>query len=239
MQSVNNVQHWIEAGNDFLWLQKPGEENVTCYNLGGLTNHLDNESVLICPFDANSPFIFKVDSKVSTQVPALSGLKISSNPDIETNGSTSKQAYVTQIESALSAIQSNQLKKVVMAQTHWLDNIQIDPVSAFQHACESNDTYNYLARVNGEVWIGSSPELFLKTDYQTSETVALAGTRLRTNQDEVWGDKEVQEQSIVGTYLLDTFNQMGFFSYNSWKVIHQNRWAYSTHLQRHYCLKPK
>ncbi|MCO4819545.1 MAG: isochorismate synthase [Bacteroidetes bacterium] len=210
MKTLSDLNNWISTGRDFLWLRTPGQTQVLCLGIGEPTNQLTNSAVVICPFSANTPFVYPIQHQLTVDVDALASISIQLPARTSLEGtSTQQQQYIEQVEKALDAIKLGELTKVVVAQTQWLDK-KVNPIAAFQKACESQDAYTYLAYVKGECWIGSSPELFLKSDYTTSETVALAGTRLSTNKNKAWGEKEIQEQSIVATYLTNTFKDLKF-----------------------------
>ncbi len=51
------------------------------------------------------------------------------------------------------------------------------------------------------MWMGATPEQFLKIENNTLITVALAGTRLFTENDN-WGEKEVKEQQFVTDFIV-------------------------------------
>ena len=51
------------------------------------------------------------------------------------------------------------------------------------------------------LWMGATPEQFLKIENNTLKTVALAGTRLFTENDN-WGEKEIKEQQFVTDFIV-------------------------------------
>lgn len=54
-------------------------------------------------------------------------------------------------------------------------------------------------------WIGATPELLLKNDLSTGDasTMALAGTRLRVEDNKVWDNKNIYEHDMVVDYITD------------------------------------
>lgn len=56
------------------------------------------------------------------------------------------------------------------------------------------------------LWMGATPEQFLKIENNTLKTVALAGTRL-VNQNEIWGEKEVNEQQYVTDFIVSNIKE--------------------------------
>ncbi len=52
------------------------------------------------------------------------------------------------------------------------------------------------------MWMGASPEQFLKINQKSLQTVALAGTQVDTNSENViWQEKEIEEQRLVTEYI--------------------------------------
>lgn len=51
------------------------------------------------------------------------------------------------------------------------------------------------------MWMGATPEQFLKIENNTLKTVALAGTRL-FNENDNWREKEVKEQQFVTDFIV-------------------------------------
>ena len=210
MESLQELNNWISGDRDFFFLRKPGVAHIDAYILGPETQ-LGQSTVVICPFESDIPTAFTISHHLKLNADSLSTISI----DLKQAAlegeytSTTQSRYIAQVKTALNAIHDNQFEKVVIAQTQWLPNEDTDAIRSFQQACAMPDSYVYLIRVNGSCWIGASPELFLKGDYKTCETVALAGTRLLAKSHEAWGDKEIQEQLIVGAYIASSFAQLG------------------------------
>lgn len=56
------------------------------------------------------------------------------------------------------------------------------------------------------MWIGATPEQFLKIENKTLKTVALAGTRLFSKYD-TWGEKEIKEQQFVTDFIVSNVEE--------------------------------
>ena len=52
------------------------------------------------------------------------------------------------------------------------------------------------------MWLGATPEQFLKINQKSLQTVALAGTQIATKAENVsWPDKEIEEQRLVTEFI--------------------------------------
>ncbi|MFT5724226.1 MAG: isochorismate synthase [Bacteroidia bacterium] len=204
---------WLGSGKSFFCLKKPTDTHISIYGLSPENKPVSNApSVLVCPFASKQPNYYPIENEWKITVAQFAELEIDLKSDVKSTSnimvdSVEYQNYVTK---ALESISANKFDKVVLAQSQWFSKVNIDLQSVFIKACNTPNSYSYLLRLDGTHWIGASPELFLKSDYKTCESVALAGTRLHSKITTTWGDKEVQEQSVVGSFLLNAFNELGF-----------------------------
>lgn len=56
------------------------------------------------------------------------------------------------------------------------------------------------------LWMGATPEQLIKVQENKMQTVALAGTRLTSNEKE-WGNKEQKEQKFVTDFILESIKK--------------------------------
>ena len=56
------------------------------------------------------------------------------------------------------------------------------------------------------MWMGATPEQFLKIENNKLKTVALAGTRLFSEND-IWSEKEIKEQQYVTDFIVSNIQQ--------------------------------
>lgn len=62
-------------------------------------------------------------------------------------------------------------------------------------------------------WVGATPEYLLSVDHEKSKTIALAGT-MRSDDSEIWGAKEINEQEYVCSFIRDRLAQLNIESVN-------------------------
>ncbi len=83
------------------------------------------------------------------------------------------------------------------------------PLDLFVHLCNLYpQAYNFVISTEQTgMWIGSSPEIFLKAEYNRAETVSLAGTLFGENVK--WDKKNIREQSIVSQFIKQRLQDLG------------------------------
>jgi isochorismate synthase len=112
------------------------------------------------------------------------------------------------VKKAINRIENNQIEKVVISREISADLDQgFDIFKSFQNALLTyKDALVYIFyHPNIGAWLGATPELLLKTEGQTFETMSLAGTKLAQESTD-WTLKEKHEQNIVTEYIISTLN---------------------------------
>lgn len=123
-----------------------------------------------------------------------------------------EEAYTSMIQDAIGAIQDNRFEKVVLSRAiekelycnaflAW-DKLRKKYSNAFVYYCYTPEM--------GE-WVGATPEFLMARKGNQVETVALAGSRKAFTRD-AWGEKEKEEQAIVGRYIKDQLKGLGIES---------------------------
>lgn len=207
-----DLNTWLSTKQNYFCLKTPSSPTVTIYGLGDSpSNDLNQPAVLVCPFESKSPSYWPIMHQWVISIEQVKKLELASPkttlPPTTTN--TSSGEYQEAVSNALQEIAHSSVEKVVLAQinTQPYNNLSIS--QAYYTACSLTDSFAYALKINQEHWLGASPELFLRSDYKTCETVALAGTRLTSETNVHWGDKEMQEQSVVARFIAGTFENMG------------------------------
>jgi len=103
--------------------------------------------------------------------------------------------------SALKARSKEQLEK----QLPFVFSIEIFETALQRYP----NTFCYLwYHPNTGIWIGATPEVFLKAKNTNITTVALAGTiKAEDSKEPIWSTKEIEEQQIVVDYINDSFKE--------------------------------
>lgn len=129
-----------------------------------------------------------------------------------------KEAYLKDIQTTVDEIKSSKLSKAIVSRlipherkTESLGKLYLQ---LFQ---QTPNAFVYLVNLpKAGLWMGATPEVLLKSEAKTLETVSLAGTQLRRADSEYsWHTKEIEEQAFVSRYLLDVFYQFNIYPYTT------------------------
>ncbi|WP_298653236.1 isochorismate synthase [uncultured Proteiniphilum sp.] len=106
---------------------------------------------------------------------------------------------------------NGEMKKLVLSRSKTIDREgTFSPGRSFFNAVEKYPhSYVYLFHTpQSGTWLGSTPEILLTGTKSEWHTVALAGTRFPNSGAVMWDDKNLREQHLVTSYLL---NRLSFF----------------------------
>lgn len=118
-----------------------------------------------------------------------------------------KNSFENLVANGIQAIQNNQFQKVVLSRKELISVPNFDIVSVFKQLVFNYKTaFNYcFYHPKIGLWIGATPEQFIKMEGTTLKTVALAGTQLFDN-DLIWENKEREEQQLVTDFITQNLH---------------------------------
>jgi len=136
----------------------------------------------------------------------------------EIKESTCQNEFSAQIGKIQMGIGENQFEKVVLSRVKWIDKgdekseLELDEKSifeVFQKACKKYEkSFVYLiSTTDFGTWLGATPEILVELNHASMRTMSLAGTLF--DENEVWTDKEKQEQSITSKHVSETLSALG------------------------------
>ena len=202
-------------------------DSVERFIFSGQENIFLQEGFLVVPFDNENRVAYWLKN-VSASLSDRTREEASSS--VAERSRSAKTDYFSNFNKIHSAIKKGEISKAVLSHRHEIENISAETaVACFLYLCkEKSSSYNYLLHLpEVGVWVGSSPELFLKKDEQMIETVSLAGTVVSPNPSEGGGllahptsplsgglgrafsIKEIKEQEIVSDYVSEVLAEFG------------------------------
>lgn len=126
---------------------------------------------------------------------------------------TTKEQYLSAVKSVIDSCASRNGKTVFSREIRGKMADFVSPALVFDALCALfPDTLRYVMNIPGEgVWIGATPEVLLETRRHSDSfsTMALAGTRLRSDDNEPWDEKNIIEHKYVADYIEDTLLKAG------------------------------
>jgi isochorismate synthase len=129
--------------------------------------------------------------------------------------------YTDLVKGAREAILENRFKKIVLARTKEIPlSKETDIVSIFQKISAEYPAALISLFYTPEtgVWLTATPEILASIDRNDIfRTIALAGTQELKQGDSinkaVWSQKEIEEQALVGRYIINCFKKIRLREY--------------------------
>jgi len=180
--------------------------------IGSMINTSEKPGFILCPFTAVSsvkPYFIQADAHIKMSPEDFynatwTGTQIWDLKDLSTSNNYFKteEEYCKDIASAVGAIQSGKLKKVVLSRMKREGIIVNSPLQIFYKLCiKYPAAFISLVYIPGNIlWITATPELLISANGDEINTVSLAGTKSVDSQDG-WGVKEKIEQQVVTDYI--------------------------------------
>ncbi|MCK9155395.1 MAG: chorismate-binding protein [Paludibacteraceae bacterium] len=182
---------------------------------------LENQcGFLVAPFDLTSEnkiYFIQSDILIDDEVPSYAVEYLSSFPQksfdndlIQNLSSQKKDDYVASVVRLVDEIKKGEANKVVYSRMvpFEVPSLKDKLPKVFSEMLEKyKDAYLFWFNIPGvSMWMGASPELFLRKKAERVETVALAGTQLSV---EKWSSKNKEEQLYVENFIREIFTAQG------------------------------
>ncbi|MCA6422302.1 MAG: isochorismate synthase [Flavobacterium sp.] len=159
---------------------------------------------VFAPFDGDSiPYIPQKYSDVLVEKVTISDFYVETIITDSTDEQV-KNTFERLVQKGLEAIDNNQFQKVVLSRKELVDLIDYDLDTVFKKLIYNYPTaFNYcFYHPKIGIWLGATPEQFLKLNQKSLQTVALAGTQVASNSDKIyWNEKEKVEQQLVTDFI--------------------------------------
>jgi len=116
-----------------------------------------------------------------------------------------KQSHIQLVSRTIQYIQEKNLGKIVISRSQTVPSgtDKVDVVASFLSLLLTYPvSFSSLIKLpDGTIWLGATPEILATMDKKKNVLImSLAGTK--TNQSDVWGEKETHEQALVTKYIL-------------------------------------
>ncbi len=121
-----------------------------------------------------------------------------------------KEQFETLVSKAVGEIEAGSFEKVVLSRKEVIALHDFDLEVVFTKLVNNyQSAFNYcFYHPKIGLWIGASPEQFLKIEKNKISTIALAGTQsINDYHDIAWQTKEINEQKIVADFIVTTLSQ--------------------------------
>lgn len=196
----------------FVFYRKPNEKKIIAQFQNDKneinSDEFSSSGFLFAPFDDNKTSIFFPEKLSDSYESIYTDLSFdSANNLIEvSDSSTEKDNHIKIVERAVNAIHNKQFEKVVISRKEQIQIENFELKKTFYLLLNTYPTamvYCWFHPKYG-LWMGATPELLCNIENNYFKTMALAGTQVAENKEDVcWSEKEKTEQQLVTDYIVD------------------------------------
>lgn len=142
------------------------------------------------------------------------------SPDKNSTADTADR-YTTLVQQAKEAILENRFKKIVLARSKEVPVSSALNLPVLFHKLMAEYASAFISLIHTEstgTWLTATPEILASVNkHGIFRTIALAGTQLLKEGDNiqkaVWTQKEIEEQALVGRYIINCFKKIRLREY--------------------------
>ncbi len=200
----------------FVIYSKPFESTICGYLQKNKTLHTTTDfsesGFVFAPFDLSETSILFPLSECDVMTLERETLLVDESSEGDTTKKTEdKLAHVALVEKGISVIKKGELEKVVLSRCEIIKT-RLEVLNVFKRLFNSYKNAMVYCWYHPAVgmWIGATPELLLNMKGYDYTTIALAGTKVYNENEQLqWTAKEIDEQQIVTDFITD---QMKSFS---------------------------
>ena len=189
----------------FIYWKLPGKKEIFTIENPQISKisetDLSEEGFIFLPYNKNQfGYLIKGEINKTTDFKFPPLLK----NETQLNFHDNHKNYLAIVTKAIDQIKNGDFKKAVLAHSF----IQKLPPNFnlnlfFEKLCNQYpNAFVYCLSIENEIWIGATPEVFLKKENNLFLTYALAGTK-QLNEGIKFSNKELDEQLLVKNYIVD------------------------------------
>lgn len=202
--------------NEFLLYALP---NQTAFCLKGFWISIQEKVPLgFVVSDAHGERFWQFEAKAALSIDDLE-LPNCSDKQIE---AISESAYLMNCTALVDEMKEKHIDKVVFSrikQRNWSHDEFKKVFFELLAAYPNNLNYAFYSHELG-FWMGSTPEILVKSQGKNYTSMALAGTLASADSDDLWTQKERDEQQYVSDYLSELIKKYGQIEKQSERYVH-------------------
>lgn len=173
--------------------------------------NFEESGFIFAPFNGNEAVLIPENQSKIISIYWISDTNITNSSVTPSDNEKARTAFENLVNKGISAIHDHQFQKVVLSRKEIIALENFDLIDAFQkllHAYSTAFTYCFFHPKIG-LWLGATPEQFLKVKTNRFETIALAGTqKFEGNENVNWENKEKEEQQFVTDFILENLENV-------------------------------
>jgi len=195
----------------FVAYRKPNETTLSSLfqkdNQLHLTKDFEESGFVFSPFEAiENTVLIPLGYSEKYEVEYITISRKSNNEHTSNLPSIEKETYINLVNKSIKAIEDGELEKVVVSRAEMVELAEIDVVSLFKRLLNSYKSAFVYCWYHPKVglWLGATPETLIKIEGRHFSIMALAGTQVfKDSQNVVWKEKEQQEQQFVTDFIVE------------------------------------
>lgn len=174
----------------------PGENLICLEGDFVISENTDNQNFAISNFDQSIKYIWQEDCKAKSIEP--------SQPFC-----IDKVGYLELANQLIADLNRGIADKIVFSRIRRSDDQVVDPIALFEKLLDKypNALVYYFDNTSIGTWIGASPEVLLERTSKGFKTMALAGTKL-VSEDRDFSFKEYNEHAMVAEFIEGQLKQI-------------------------------
>lgn len=211
---LQKAQEFLRKKMPFVIYSKPNETQIIglfqkddCLNY---TEDFTEKGFVFAPFDGEK-FILIPENSSEILIENYERISDSNISElVEEINISAKENFENLVQKGIEAINSDEFQKVVLSRTEAVSIENGDAILLFQKLLSNYPTAFKYCFFHPKVglWLGATPEQFLKVNSDEIRTVALAGTQIFKEGEIIWENKEKEEQQFVTDFILDNLNEL-------------------------------
>ena len=201
---LDKVDSCLDQELPFVIYRKPQENLVTAIFQSNdslnFTKDFTETGFVFAPFVFDDNAVLIKADEATTAIFEADKQKLLGNSKVSDFG---KESHLNLVAKGINEIRKGKLKKVVLSRKVEV-SFQQRPTEVFQGLLEQYDNALCYLWFHPEIgmWGGATPETLVNIQNRKVRTMSLAATLpVEYNQLPQWGNKEIEEQEMVSTYI--------------------------------------
>lgn len=209
----DKLQDQLQQNLPFVIYSKPNSDSTIGLFLDSdklsVLDDFSDSGFVFSPFDGQEIIFFpKENYEILSVNNQFEAIELNNSVAIKSEDEEAKRSFENLVEKAVKTIQSGICEKIVVSRKEIVNTPNLNIEESFKKMLQLYPTAFKYCWFHPKVgmWMGATPEQFLKIDNNELKTVALAGTRLQS-EIETWGEKEKIEQELVTNFIVENIQK--------------------------------
>lgn len=213
------ITNSLQQEKPFVTFRKPLSKQVTLYTQNDTQLHFlknfTQSGFVFALFDSHKNTIFFNEEFCEITSYLLDDEKANNNiselPYKSNNDKSSKEKHINLVKKGIHFIINNSIKKIVLSRKEIVTVTDFNVITSFKKLLHNYPNAFIYCWYHPKVglWLGATPETLIQTKENSFKTMALAGTQIYKNtNDVIWQNKEKLEQEFVTEYIVKNLNEL-------------------------------